>query len=456
MEKIWEFFENMNEIAYVADIDTHELIYMNKKALQLYNFHSLEEIKGKKCYELLQKSNVPCAFCNNGELEEGKFAEWQYYNPIVDHYYILKDILVIDEGRRCRFEIAIENTMHRQNDIFEEHQNMEEVANEGMRLALRAQTPEQSLNIYLEYLGKALDGDRTYIFEKNEMGNDDNTYEWVTNGVTPEIQNLQNLEPEICSNWYQQFQEGKCIIIENIEDIKTSDPLQYDNLKRQNINSLVVVPLYVDNINVGFYGVDNPKGKELKHIQNLLQTVGYFIVSCLKRRNLYSQLEAMSYSDQLTKFGNRFAMERYLEEHIGKHAIGVVYCDITGLKRTNDTLGHKEGDALILRACDSMRKVFGAEGLFRIGGDELVVLCKEDDEERLKKKAVKLKQVAFENHVILAIGSDVQHIASGNRSVCNMDKVLLVAEQLMYQDKAMDYKRNKNNERDYRDGKTTK
>ena len=30
MKKIWEFFENMDECMYVADIDTHELIYMNK------------------------------------------------------------------------------------------------------------------------------------------------------------------------------------------------------------------------------------------------------------------------------------------------------------------------------------------------------------------------------------------------------------------------------------------
>ena len=38
MKKIWEFFENMDECMYVADIDTHELIYMNKKALNIYGF----------------------------------------------------------------------------------------------------------------------------------------------------------------------------------------------------------------------------------------------------------------------------------------------------------------------------------------------------------------------------------------------------------------------------------
>ena len=48
MKKIWEFFENMDECMYVADIDTHELIYMNKKALNIYGFKSVDEVAGKK------------------------------------------------------------------------------------------------------------------------------------------------------------------------------------------------------------------------------------------------------------------------------------------------------------------------------------------------------------------------------------------------------------------------
>lgn len=69
-----------------------------------------------------------------------------------------------------------------------------------------------------------------------------------------------------------------------------------------------------------------------------------------------SQLENMSYKDQLTKLGNRFAMEKYINEIDAEKSIGVVYCDITGLKRVNDSMGHEAGDQLILRACDSLKK----------------------------------------------------------------------------------------------------
>ena len=46
MSKIWEFFENLGEYVYVADAETHELIYMNKKTLKSYGFQSIEEIIG--------------------------------------------------------------------------------------------------------------------------------------------------------------------------------------------------------------------------------------------------------------------------------------------------------------------------------------------------------------------------------------------------------------------------
>ena len=51
--------------------------------------------------------------------------------------------------------------------------------------------------------------------------------------------------------------EDKNIMIHDLEDIREIDPLQYENLKRQNIHSIVVVPLYDNDAVMGFYGIDN-------------------------------------------------------------------------------------------------------------------------------------------------------------------------------------------------------
>ena len=176
---------------------------------------------------------------------------------------------------------------HERHSGIQSVQNLEAVINEGLRVALLEETPDQSLEVLLEHLGKALNGERTYIFEQNESGCDDNTYE---------KESLQNVPPEVCASWYQKFSVGRHIVIERLEDIRETEPLQYENLRRQGIHSLVVVPLYDGKKIIGFYGVDNPPVKSLEYASNMLQTAAYFIVSSLKRRNLFRELQKRSYN----------------------------------------------------------------------------------------------------------------------------------------------------------------
>ncbi len=185
---------------------------------------------------------------------------------------------------------------HEQHSGMRSVQNLEAVINEGLRVALLEETPDQSLQVLLEHLGNALNGERTYIFEQNESGCDDNTYEWVAEGVEPEKDSLQNVPPEVCASWYRKFRVGKHIVIGSLEDIRETESLQYENLKRQGVHSLVVVPLYDGKKLIGFYGVDNPPVRSLEYASNMLQTAAYFIVSSLKRRNLVRELQKRSYN----------------------------------------------------------------------------------------------------------------------------------------------------------------
>lgn len=192
-------------------------------------------------------------------------------------------------------DVLVEGDRERHSDMHSA-QNLETVINEGLRVALQEETPDQSLEVLLKYLGKALNGERTYIFEQNESGGDDNTYEWVADGVEPEKENLQNVPAEVCASWYRNFSIGNHIVIESLEDIRETDPLQYETLKRQGIHSLVVVPLHNGEKFIGFYGVDNPPVKSLEYASNMLQTAAYFIVSSLKRRDLFRELQKRSYN----------------------------------------------------------------------------------------------------------------------------------------------------------------
>ena len=252
--------------------------------------------------------------------------------------------------------------------------------------------------------------------------------------MPPEIDNLQNLPPEICENWYHIFEEGKYVRIPDIEEMRLSDPFQYENLKRQNIHSIVAMPIYDAEKIIAFYGVDNPPAVSLEYTSDMLQIMGSFLKSCIKRRNLMRRLEDLSYKDALTQLGNRFAMEKYVRQINPEQSIGVVYCDVTGLKGVNDTLGHKAGDDLILRAGACLEQVFGDYGVFRIGGDELLVLCAQIDQDTLAERIRQLECLTAEKDVNIAVGVIWQ-----DRADTHLDELLQEAEKRMYEDKAEYY-----------------
>lgn len=141
MKNVWQFFYNLDESVYAADVETHELVYLNRKALDTLGLKSPDEVKGKKCYEVLQGFTSPCDFCNNDSLSVGQFKSWRHNNPVIDKYFILKDTLIEDPEtkRKYRLEITIDITEERaQDQLIQTYQDMESLANEGLRKAVAA------------------------------------------------------------------------------------------------------------------------------------------------------------------------------------------------------------------------------------------------------------------------------------------------------------------------------
>jgi diguanylate cyclase (GGDEF)-like protein len=434
-QEIWDFFENMNEIVYASDVKTHELVYMNRKARQQYNCQSLEEIKGKKCYELLQGSSRPCSICTNNRLKKGEFVEWRYFNPVVQKYFIIKDTLIEDDGREYRLELAVDSSIEeQQRKIIQGYIDNEAIINEGLRLSLSATEPDESIHILLEYIGRAFRCDRIYIFEEAEGRMFNNSYEWCGKGVSAEKDNLQNIPMEDAMIWIDRFEDNKNVIIKDLGDIKETDPVMYDYLKPQNIHSLIAAPLIFNNKLIGFYGVDNPPAKFMENISTMFMILGYFLASLLRRRDLQRRLECYSFYDQLTGFGNRHLMEEFIMKMQPENTIGVVYCDVTGLKKVNDSMGHDAGDKLLLKACACLKEAFEGYSHFRIGGDEFLVLCAGITEEEMEKRTEKLREIAKENEVVIAVGMVWSpHCRNG------IDRLLMEADERMYEDKRAYY-----------------
>lgn len=430
--KMWEFYEELREIVYVSDVDNYDLVYMNRLARELYGIGSAQEIEGRKCYEVISGSSAPCATCNCGKLKEGIWNEKVKYQPILKKRLSLKDTLIKDGDRNCRFELAVELGDRELNGTA--YEANEVMVNEGLRISMAAHTPEKSIAALLEYLGQSLGSERVYIFEEIDGDTFDNTYEWCANGVAPQKDNLQGVPYDVVSLWYQKFYKGENIIIKNVESVRESDRAVYECLMPQKIQSLVVSPLVGEGKIVGFYGVDNPPEKYLEHIMTLLQILGHFIVALLHRRNHVRRLEELCFQDQLTGIGNRHAVHEYIATLKEDKSIGIVYCDVMGLKKANDTEGHQAGDKLLIRASECLRKILGKYRLFRVGGDEFIALCVGIGEQELSEKVERLKAIMREKEAPMSIGcvwrADIRE---------SMDKLLTLADNRMYENKRMLY-----------------
>ncbi len=71
----------------------------------------------------------------------------------------------------------------------------------------------------------------------------------------------------------------------------------------------------------------------------------------------------------------------------------ILVADINNLKRINDTYGHDYGDILIQNGASMLRRIWGEQSIYRIGGDEFVILYPDAKKESVEKDIVSLNQI---------------------------------------------------------------
>ena len=269
--------------------------------------------------------------------------------------------------------------------------------------------------------------DRSYVFELDTARDVVvNTHEFVRDGVSAEKDNLREVPMEVISSWMKAFERNGIYFMENVEQVKGTE--QYDELKRQNVQSLLAVPLQRGERIIGFLGVDNPRA----HSQDptLLSSIQFFVTNSLEQKKVQEKLYRLSYQDTLTGLDNRNRYMELLEAGKGLtlEQAGGIYMDLNGLKHCNDRLGHAAGDALICRAADALNEVFPGEAC-RIGGDEFVVICCPVSQERFEQQVADLRAALARRDVDAAVGSVWEPVVE------DLDAFLREADDRMYREK---------------------
>lgn len=430
MDYLWEFFEELDEAVYVSDMETNELVYMNAHLRKALGISSDEEYVGKRCHSLLQGSDIPCLFCTNCKLKPGEFVSWVHKNPIINKTFLVKDSMIQNEGRSYRVEIAI--------DLDEEGRDIESyyyargetILNGCLQQLFTTLDPACVVERILAYIGQTFMCDRCYVFEIDDADMMSNSYEWCAEGIAQQKDMLQNDSITSIDWWMDMFQKNEVVVIENLEDIRAEHPASYALLKSRGVSALVAGPMREDNRVMGFVGVDNPSMHMVPLLAPLLNIIGYFLLSLTRRRDLLQRLNRLSFHDSLTGAYNRHAMSEHQEKQLQGTSMGVIYCDITGLKQTNDSIGHDAGDEMIRHCYGLICDALDTKWIYRTGGDEFVAVCLDSSEADFQQLVQTFRERVRHAKHHIAVG-----YAWSDQKPFNLESMISQADKIMYQDK---------------------
>ena len=94
-------------MVYVADVETYELVCMNQKLRNSVGIRDDGQYVGRKCYELLQRTDNLCEFCTNCRLQNGEFLTWTHLNPILNKRVLLKDTLIEENWKNIGLNLPL-------------------------------------------------------------------------------------------------------------------------------------------------------------------------------------------------------------------------------------------------------------------------------------------------------------------------------------------------------------
>ena len=153
---------------------------------------------------------------------------------------------------------------------------------------------DEAINSSLRDMGMITGADRTYVFlyRQGETAMD-NTHEWCAEGVSPQIDNSQNLPCEKFPWWMKKLRAGEVVNVEDVSKLPGEAAAEKKILESQDVKSVLGLPLSVGGEFAGFVGFANTSsmGKWPEEDIMLLRFCSEIIGSAINRKRGHEILE---------------------------------------------------------------------------------------------------------------------------------------------------------------------
>ncbi|MBU3875325.1 diguanylate cyclase [Faecalicatena sp. AGMB00832] len=171
----------------------------------------------------------------------------------------------------------------------------------------------------------------------------------------------------------------------------------------------------------------------------MMSLISYWIISSAKKNAaIHQKLNIIANYDTLTGTKNRNSYHTAIDTFDGQsyHSFGCIYTDVNGLHEINNRLGHQAGDLMLETVADKLVEAFQKGEVYRIGGDEFVVLCQDMEKQDVYDYINQVRQDLMLKGYEISIGVEWRD------KEIDIKSMVTLAEKAMQRDKEHFYKEN--------------
>ncbi len=300
-----------------------------------------------------------------------------------------------------------------------------------------ARTDDEMIRGVLDFLGEEFDYQQTAVLLRQgeklvihnirgdgKLGVIENGYEtWIGEGIT---------------GWAAA--EKRSVVVDDV-GLDSRYIRGYEGIRSE-----LAVPVILGDAVLGVLNVESPEvGYFNPEDRRTLEMVANEFAVALAHYRSQERLREQAVRDPLTRLYNRHYFNEQLAEEVARcdrygHSLTLMMIDIDGFRAVNNRLGHLKGDEVLCQIARLVKdNVRIADKVIRYGGDELLVLMPETDQEaeriarRLQKEAEKMGEALCEKGcpIGLSIGT-VTRKPGDHRSI---ETILEEADRLLYVEK---------------------
>lgn len=211
---------------------------------------------------------------------------------------------------------------------------------------------------------------------------------------------------------------------------------------RDTVRSLVAVPVEaVDGTICGILEIYN--SAERKWSPTMLKSVEFSFGMFCNNLHSYNMIKAKGERDALTGLynRNRYEMDLLTYPDRYEYSLACVYIDVNGLHELNNSSGHESGDNMLKTVAAQIRKMFGEQYTYRIGGDEFLAFASDMEKETAERLGKELTEVLEQQNIYVSVGVQWQeHVPSINTLIKAAEKNMYAKKTAFYEQQNPDRK----------------